>query len=373
MAAPKLAPGMVLDTRTDPMSGVRMLGSPGLISSGTAAKMATEGLVVEEFLPPQPTPGAIQLDGIPLDVRQQFMHGLELPYGARVMSANVLGTTAPNTDNASGVTTAKSVPPKSELVPSATEPASTPRALGAPGIVKLQEAASSVSSGQVSPQPPQLEAPGESASPRADSKPADTEKSQGDSYTDKQVAAPGVTSVTERKVTSDTSPTVNTAQPSSEYQMEQLARANAELQKKLEEMLQVQARRQAEAERMLKDQAMQLEKERQLLATRVAQINEQQKSMQEEMQRRVVQADAANKEVLMMLERRTAEVSDLQARLKQQAAELAKYKESKNGNSDKPTPKNNDKKKSSSKDNENGNRKEENSDKKQVKRPSIDT
>lgn len=67
-----------------------MLGSPGLISASVADQMAKHGLVVEEFKPPEPAANAINLEMLPRDARQQFMKDLDLPWGARVMSANVL-------------------------------------------------------------------------------------------------------------------------------------------------------------------------------------------------------------------------------------------------------------------------------------------
>jgi len=73
----------------------RTLGSPGLISPSAAAAMASSGLVVEEFIPPQSRPDAIQLGGIPPEARQQFLQSLDLPFGARILSANVLGQGTP--------------------------------------------------------------------------------------------------------------------------------------------------------------------------------------------------------------------------------------------------------------------------------------
>ncbi len=68
---------------------VPMLGSPGLISSGTASQLAVQGFVVEEFVPPQLQKNAIKLEEIPPEFRQQFMKSLDLPLGARVMSAQI--------------------------------------------------------------------------------------------------------------------------------------------------------------------------------------------------------------------------------------------------------------------------------------------
>lgn len=92
-----VTPANVFSQKATPQPGldltsaapVRMLGSPGLITSGTASQMATEGLVVEEFKPAMPEAGTINLGGLPLEVRQQFMRGLELPAGATIMSAQI--------------------------------------------------------------------------------------------------------------------------------------------------------------------------------------------------------------------------------------------------------------------------------------------
>ena len=70
-------------------SPVRTLGSPGLISSGTAQQMVAQGLIVQEFKPPQVPQDAIRLGDIPPEVRQQFLRSLDLPFGAKVMSAEI--------------------------------------------------------------------------------------------------------------------------------------------------------------------------------------------------------------------------------------------------------------------------------------------
>lgn len=77
-----------------PVSPFPMLGTPGIISSTTAEQLATHGLVVEEFKPPQPEADAFQLQGLPLAARQQFMQELNLPQGARIMSAAIVDPNA---------------------------------------------------------------------------------------------------------------------------------------------------------------------------------------------------------------------------------------------------------------------------------------
>ena len=79
-------------TASSPVPGaspVRTLGSPGLISSGTAEQMVAQGLVVQEFKPPQVPQDAIRLGDLPPEVRQQFLRSLDLPFGAKVMSAEI--------------------------------------------------------------------------------------------------------------------------------------------------------------------------------------------------------------------------------------------------------------------------------------------
>ncbi len=87
---PMPKPETVQPQKTD-LQPVPMLGSPGLISSGTASQMERLGIVVEEFKPPQPQPDSIRLGEIPPEVRQQFLKGLDLPSGSKIMSAEVVG------------------------------------------------------------------------------------------------------------------------------------------------------------------------------------------------------------------------------------------------------------------------------------------
>ncbi|XZE21138.1 hypothetical protein SH449x_001035 [Pirellulaceae bacterium SH449] len=68
----------------------RGLGTPGLITSGAAERMQQSGLVVEEFRPPQPRVEDFSLDGLPPEARRQFYQQLDLPEGARVMSARIV-------------------------------------------------------------------------------------------------------------------------------------------------------------------------------------------------------------------------------------------------------------------------------------------
>ncbi len=121
----------------------RMLGSPGLISSGTAEQMASQGIVFEEFKPQLLGQDAIRLSDLPPGVREQFLRSLELPTGATVTSARIKGQSSAEEIKAESF--------QSTLAPSAgrinlpTENAipldGYPKSLGAPGIAALTEQA----------------------------------------------------------------------------------------------------------------------------------------------------------------------------------------------------------------------------------------
>jgi hypothetical protein len=73
------------------------LGGPGLITAGDAQELEASGLVIQEFKPPTPNPEDFRLQNLPPEARQQFFQQLDLPSGARVMSAQIVsgnGTTA---------------------------------------------------------------------------------------------------------------------------------------------------------------------------------------------------------------------------------------------------------------------------------------
>lgn len=122
-----------------PVSPYPMLGTPGIISSSTAEQLATHGLVVEEFKPPQPEVDAFQLQGLPLEVRQQFMQSLDLPQGARIMSAAVIDPNAkPAEANAAdkadiankAASDAQAATPVEPRLPALPEAAAVPDATG---------------------------------------------------------------------------------------------------------------------------------------------------------------------------------------------------------------------------------------------------
>ena len=240
---------------------VRMLGSPGLISSLTAEQLAKEGLVVEEFKPPQTQPDAIQLSGLPLEVRQQFFKELDLPFGAKVMSANVAKPTLSQEPTEKGADVAKSEPsannaePATNTVAAPQTPANEGRSLGSPGIVAANDESEKVSEPLKAPLPPPSK---------------------------EQVVAP------------------------------EIAAAKA-----LEEAIEKSV---ADAIDQSATQQQSLEKQQREFESRLSQ-------MQAEWKERMLQADVANREALSLLERRTAEVSELQSLLQQQKDELAKVKE----------------------------------------------
>ena len=242
--APTLGPDVSGATSPVPQAATgRMLGSPGMISSVTAEQMALQGFVVEEFKPPQPDSNAIQLGELPPEVRQQFLRSLELPFGARVMSAEVRGQKAGSVKvEGSETITAQKTESNSD---SQSEPpkVGAHRSLGAPGIETVLETAAADMSIQTKPQP---KPPTETAAP----------------------------------IPADAIPAAPTQS----------------------------------------DSANELAKERENLKVQLEQ-------MQFEWKKRLEQADAANKEVLTLLEKRTAEVTDLQLQLKSQREALTKAKQ----------------------------------------------
>jgi hypothetical protein len=70
-------------------------GGSGLITAGAAKQLEASGLVIQEFRPPTPNPEDFRLENLPPEARQQFFRQLELPNGARVMSAQIIAATEP--------------------------------------------------------------------------------------------------------------------------------------------------------------------------------------------------------------------------------------------------------------------------------------
>lgn len=246
-----------------PQTGtIRMLGSPGMMSSQVAEQMAQQGFVVEEFKPPQPAPDAIQLGNIPPEVRQQFMHSLNLPQGARIMSAEVKGQSSSRQPTASDSHAA---------LGDAARPIQN--AIGTPGIGL----------------PPEV------VTPRSDSPVIEvdlsvlrSEPKQIPEIIPTPLATP---SVAEQQPVPQPVPQVDAAAK----EQQQLVQTIEELQKKLEQ------------------QAMEQTKLNTLL-----------ERMQSESQKQMERADAANRETLTMLEKRTAEVTELQLKLKSQRDAMEK-------------------------------------------------
>ncbi len=267
---------------------VRMLGSPGMISSVTAEQMALQGFVVEEFKPPQPQPDAIQLGELPPEVRQQFMRSLELPFGARVMSAEIRGQ-KPSAVNVEGSETVTAQKIGSNTANQSESPkVGNPRSLGAPGIETVLEAAAADVSIQTKPQP---KPSAEKAAP----------------IPSEPIAA-------------------NLTQTDSANELVQLKLATEQLQRQLEAQTAALVKKQAAAEEVAvleKNRAMRLEQE---IAKERANLKNQLEKMQVEWKKRIEQADAANKEVLTLLEKRTAEVTELQLQLKSQQEAQSKDK-----------------------------------------------
>ncbi len=246
----------------------RMLGSPGLISSGTAEQMASQGIVFEEFKPQLPAQDAIRLGDLPPGVREQFLRSLELPAGATVTSAQIKGQ--------SSLEEVKAESSQSKIVPSAgrikfpTENAipsdKYPQSLGAPGIASLNEP--TIRTGAVP-----------------------------------ETKAEPVAVVAE---------TMKKPMPKPEAIVVEQA-AIVQLQTKLKEQDAAYAKKQLELEQAALERAKES-----------AKVNEQLEQLQTEWKKRIEQSDAANKEVLTLLERRTAEVTELQLQLKSQQEALEK-------------------------------------------------
>ncbi len=290
LATPTLPPATSIVPSVAPQAAtVRMLGSPGMISSVTADQMALQGVVVEEFKPPQPQPDAIQLSELPPEVRQQFMRSLELPFGARVMSAEIRGqkTGTVKVEGLEAVTSQKIG--SNSANPSDQPMVGVQRSLGAAGIEPVLEAAAV----DVSNKPNSRRIP------------------------------PAETALPTPVVPIPASP----KQTDLANELVQLKQAKDELQRQLEEQAADLAKKQLVAEEIVaqeKIKAMSLEREH---AKERENLKVQLEQTQFEWKKRIEQADAANKEVLMLLEKRTAEVTELQLQLKSQQEALSKAKQ----------------------------------------------
>ncbi len=270
---------------------VPMLGSPGLISSGTASQLAAQGFVVQEFIPPQIQPDAIQLGDIPPEIRQQFINGLELPPGARVMSAKIKGRIAE-----SNVGELLLDEPKYESIAANQQDNATTIS----SSIELQ------SEIEVNPS---------------------TKKTTSNT---RELVAPGITSKTELEpLPRDTVPSA-LKEVESPFSSQELAKKQADES----------AKKQAELELAVSDKMAALNNERDNLAKERAIMRAQLEQLQADWQKRMELADAANKEALSMLEKRTAEVTELQLQLKLQKEAVAKSKsdDAKGSNADPTKP-----------------------------------
>ena len=270
---PNTAPAAVPVNKANPQPGadlsnfapVRMLGSPGLITSGTASQLATEGLVVEEFKPPMPEAGAINLGGLPLEVRQQFMRSLELPQGATIMSAQI----------ASGNQKPEIEPAKPSEEKEKEAPVNPFPALPTPPPALPEKPQSNESAAAQSPDAP---APG-SAPEDSNSKLSPTVEP-----TESPASAPSETA------------------SSSEIE--------SKMQTQLDSMKQAQIEMEQKAEAANREMAESMAK------------------MRAEAEEQISRIEASKREIAKMLEARTKEVSELQAALKQTERELAQAKAS---------------------------------------------
>ena len=101
-------------------------GGSGLITAGAAKQLEASGMVIQEFRPPTPNPDDFRLETLPLDARQQFFQQLDLPNGARVMSAQIMSgnqatqkeLVAPSTPQpAAKLPSSKSAAPEASVAP----------------------------------------------------------------------------------------------------------------------------------------------------------------------------------------------------------------------------------------------------------------
>ena len=279
-----------------PQTG-RMLGSPGMISSATAEQLALNGMVVEEFKPPQPEQNAIQLGALPPEVRQEFMRGLGLPPGARIMSAEIKGLTSKKdgeTVKAEAVANVEAISaqPKSLKPEASSTPSPKGGTLGGAGIVSTPEPTAAAAITE-----------------------AVTSEDLKAATTTFETIAPPVPVVA--------SPTVSPAVDVSAERNE-LRQTIEKLQKQLTEQASKFASEKAriEAEAALKSQAIDAMKKQ--FEENASKISDQMERFQLEGKKRLEQSESASKEALAMLEKRTAEITELQLQLKAQQEGYAK-------------------------------------------------
>jgi hypothetical protein len=256
------------------LSGGRMLGSPGMITSATAEQMAMNGMVVEEFKPPQPEPNAIQLGALPPEVRQEFIRGLGLPAGARIMSAEIKGQAAGLGIKAETIdASATAVNPK-------TASSESPKGVdfGGKGIV-----------------------------------------STADADAESIVAVNQKPSTSIGKIPDQSIPLTPAPQmkPMVDFSIErdELKQTVEKLRKQLEEQEFAFAAKKSQIEAELSTKKQAIWEMQQQLEQKAIKLDSQMELIQSESKKRLEQSEAANNEVLAMLEKRTAEVTELQLQL----------------------------------------------------------
>lgn len=244
---------------------VRILGSQGLITSGTASQMVIEGLVVEEFRPPMPEAGAINLGCVPLEVRQQFMLNLELPEGATIMPAQIAsGNQKPVIESAK------------------------------PSEAKEKEVVVDPLPALPTPPPPLSEKPQSRESTAAQS-----------------LGVPGLGSAPEDSNSKPSSTVESTESPASAPSKTAASKeAKSKMQTQLDSMKQAQIEREQKAEAATREMAESMAK------------------MRAETEEQISRIEASKREIAKRLETRTKELSKLQAVLKEKERELAQAKAS---------------------------------------------
>jgi hypothetical protein len=254
---------------TAPQPMMRVLGSPGMLSSTPLG-----GNIFEEFTPPQPEPGAIRLGEIPPEVRQQFMRSLELPHGAKIMSAEIMGQKkeTSNSDTNTAKPSVNSATPALTL-PAPKQPAAPMNStLGAPGIRTLIEPKLEVNNaGAKSALEPTQNALSTPTAPPVPEQPTTPARASADLPTPTSAIA-----------------TANNTTATLEASKELLA-------KKLE----------------AEQQAKQVDE----LRAQLAQSSALMEKMQTESMKRLEQVENANKESLRLLEKRAAEMTEMQLKL----------------------------------------------------------
>ncbi len=141
-------------------------------------------------------------------------------------------------------------------------------------------------------------------------------------------------------------------------QLESLTKDNEQLQSKIKELVDSQAQKQLALEQAAAAKDKSMAEERQNLKRQVTVLGEKHRQLQIETRERMARADAENKKALSMLGKRTAELTELQSKLRIQQNELEKAKAESEANAkakednSKPsdTRKKNSKKKESGKD-----------------------